>query len=141
MGVRTFKESDRDSLRQVYLESRRSTFSWLDSESLHLSDFDRDTDGETIWVVERNGTVVAFVSIQNEGNFIHHLFVLPSWFGRGCGSELLATALANIGRPARLKCIARNARALSFYRANGWRKVGEGMSEDGKHYVLETIKP
>ena len=137
-AVRPFMENDRDALRQVYLESRQHTFTWLDPASLRLSDFDRDTRGEAIWVAERDGSLVGFVSVDEEDNFIHNLFVLTRWLGHGVGSQLLATALASIGSPARLKCVAENTRAISFYQAKGWQKVGEGVSEDGKYYVLES---
>jgi len=136
--IRPFIENDKDALRQVYLESRQDTFTWLDPGSLRLSDFDRDTTGEAIWVAERHGSIIGFVSVDEEDTFIHNLFVMTRWLGHGVGSQLLATALASIGSPARLKCVAENARAMSFYQARGWQKVGEGVSEDGKYYVLET---
>lgn len=108
---------------------------------MRLSDFDRDTAGEAIWVAERDGSVVGFVSVDEAANFVHNLFVLTKWLGQGFGSQLLATSLASIGRPARLKCVVENSRAISFYQAKGWRKVGEGVSEDGKYHVFETVKP
>ena len=89
-------------------------------------------------MAERDGSLVGFVSVDAEDNFIHNLFVLTRWLGHGVGSQLLATALASVGSPARLKCVAENTRAISFYQAKGWKKVGEGVSEDGKYYVLET---
>lgn len=115
VSVRPFIENDREALRQVYLESRQTTFTWLDPASLHLSDFDRDSIGEAIWVAERDGLIIGFVSVDEEDNFIHNLFVMAMWLGHGVGSQLLATALASIGSPARLKCVAENTRAISFY--------------------------
>lgn len=82
MAVRRFIERDRDGLRDLYIEYRRSAFSWLDSESLNLSDLDRDTEGEEIWVAEIEGSVVGFVSVFEAESFIHNLFVRPGWFGR-----------------------------------------------------------
>lgn len=138
VSVRSFVELDRQALRQLYLESRQHTFDWVDPQSLHLSDFDRDTRGERIWIAERDGSVVGFASVYEQENFIHNLFVAPDWIGFGCGSELLRASLEGIGRPARLKCVAENSRALLFYQAKGWRKVDEGMSDDGLYYVMET---
>tara|TARA_R110002167_G_scaffold126550_2_gene307337 strand:- start:11 stop:436 length:426 start_codon:yes stop_codon:yes gene_type:complete len=139
--VRTFIENDRQALRQVYYESRRDTFQWLDAASLKLSDFDRDTIGESIWVAEFEGSIAGFVSVDRHDNFIHNLFVLTKCLDQGIGSLLLATALANIGRPARLKCVVENSRAISFYKAKGWIETGTGVSEDGIYHVLETKPP
>lgn len=138
MLIRPFMETDREALRQVYLESRLNTFTWLDPASLQLSDFDRDTRGEAIRVAEQGGSPVGFVSVDEGDNFIHNLFVATQWLGCGIGSQLLATSLANIGSPARLKCLVENTRAIAFYQAKGWLKVGEGVSDDGKYYVLEN---
>lgn len=141
MHVRRFVETDREALRNIYFESRRNAFGWLDPNSVRLSDFDRDTEDEAIWVAEREGSLIGFVSIYEPENFIHNLFVRPSWIGRGCGSELLTTCLKQLGRPARLKCIAENTKALAFYEARGWNTVGEGVNEEGRYLVLETVKP
>jgi len=138
--VRRFTENDREGLRQIYLESRQDTFNWLTSSSLSLSDFDRDTTGEVIWVAEQEGSVVGFVSVDEDDNFIHNLFIAPKWMGHGFDSALLETCLQCIGRPARLKCVAENINALTFYLSRGWYKTGEGVSEDGKFYVLETFE-
>lgn len=139
MVVRRFTENDIECLRQIYLESRLNTFNWLTPSSLFLSDFDRDTAGEVIWVAEQEDSVVGFVSVDEDDNFIHNLFIAPKWLGHGFGSALLEACLLCIGRPARLKCVAENIGALSFYQSRGWYKTGECVSEDGKYYVLEKF--
>lgn len=138
--IRPFMEADREVLSRIYLESRQDTFTWLNSAAFCLSDFDRDTAGEAIWVAERQGTLVGFVSVDEDDNFVHNLFVATQWLGHGIGSQLLATSLANIGSPARLKCLVGNTRAIAFYQTKGWQKVGEGVSDDGKYVVLEMEK-
>ncbi|MBC53349.1 MAG: GNAT family N-acetyltransferase [Gammaproteobacteria bacterium] len=137
MIIRSFMEADREALQQIYLDSRLDTFTWLEPASMRLSDFDRHTLSEAIWVAEREGTVVGFVSVDEGDNFIHNLFVMPQWVGHGIGSQLLAIALENIAGPARLKCLVANARAIAFYHANGWQKMGQGISEDGKYDILK----
>lgn len=132
-------ETDRKVLSRIYLESRQDTFTWLSPTSFRLSDFDRDTAGEAIWVAERQGTLLGFVSVDEADNFIHNLFVATQWLGHGIGSQLLATSLANINSPARLKCLLDNARAIAFYRTKGWQEVGEGVSDDGRYVVLEMV--
>ncbi|MEX1033593.1 MAG: GNAT family N-acetyltransferase [Cellvibrionaceae bacterium] len=135
--IREFVENDREALRAVYLETRRQAFHWLNDEFLR-GDFDKDTEGETIWVCEESGTIAGFVSVWVRVNFIHHLFVLPRFSRLGHGSRLLEVCLNNIGRPARLKCLAANSGALEFYRSKGWRIVSEGVSTGGEYYLLEV---
>lgn len=137
MTVRGFIEEDRESLRRVYLETRRQVFPWLEGNSLKSSDFDKDTAGERIWVFEQAGRAVGFISASEADNFIHHLFILPQFFGIGGGSQLLQACLANIGYPARLECVAQNVDALEFYRSKGWHTVSKGLSADGEYHLVE----
>ncbi|HDZ07841.1 GNAT family N-acetyltransferase [Pseudohongiella sp.] len=135
--IRPFMKADREALSRLYLESRQDTFTWQNSAAFCLSDFDRDTAEEAIWVAERQGALVGFVSVDAADNFVHNLFVATHWLGHGIGSQLLATSLANIGSPARLKCLVENTRAIVFYQTKGWQKVGDGVSDDGKYVVFE----
>jgi hypothetical protein len=48
--TRFFTEKDRGALQKIYLESRKNAFHWIDDSLLNINDFDRDTDGECIWV-------------------------------------------------------------------------------------------
>lgn len=137
MLIRPFLATDTEALRRVYLESRQETFTWLSPASMRLLDFDRDTASESIWVAELEGMLVGFVSVDEDDNFIHNLFVATPWLGHGIGSRLLDTSMVSIGRPARLKCLVENTRAITFYQAKGWQQVGEGVSDDGSYHVLE----
>jgi len=137
MIVRSFKDSDRKSLHHVYLETRKQHFTWLDADTLKLSDFDRDTKGESIWVCEYNAEVVGFIAAQVPDNFIHHLFVLPQFAGIGIGSALLQTCLNEIGLPAQLKCVSANTQALNFYLSKGWRSLSQTQGVDGEYHLME----
>lgn len=137
MVIREFIESDRTSLRSIYLETRRQEFIWLNGDSLELSDFDKDTDGERIWVCDLPKRIVGFVSICESDDFIHHLFIHPQYSGRGFGSQLLAACLAKMSRPARLKCVSQNTRALKFYRSRGWHTLSKGISSDGEYQLMQ----
>lgn len=136
MHIREMVESDTASLEQLYLTSRRHSFFWLDTDSLALEDFVQDTVGERVWVAEHGQRLVGFVSVWESENYIHNLFVLPGYFRRGVGGELLDTCLQKIGRPARLKCLSENTLALGFYEARGWRSIAEGMGSEGEYQVL-----
>ena len=55
-----------------------------------------------------------------------HIDLLPRLQGQGLGHELLDAWLAKVGGRAHLACSARNARALRFYDAYGFRRL-EGI--------------
>jgi ribosomal protein S18 acetylase RimI-like enzyme len=135
--VREMQPGDTTELQFVYLETRREKFNWLDCEEVSAGDFERDTEGEKVWVAEKEGRVVGFVAVWEPDHFIHHLFILPSFAGQRIGSELLATCLGVIGRPAQLKCLSANVEALSFYRAKGWRTIEMGESSDGEYHLMQ----
>ena len=73
--IREMALQDKPRLRQLYLESRRTTFYWDDPELMHLEDFDRDTEAELVFVAEVEETVIGFISLYVPDNFIHCLFV------------------------------------------------------------------
>ncbi|MCW8195113.1 GNAT family N-acetyltransferase [Proteobacteria bacterium 005FR1] len=135
-SVRDFREDDRPAAREVYLESRRRTFTWLNVDGYRLEDFDKDTADERLWVYENDGEVSGFISVYLPANFIHHLYILPQHAGKGFGAALLHNALACIGRPARLKCLSRNGQALAFYAAMGWVSEEIGNSQDGSYHLM-----
>lgn len=137
MSVREFRKEDINSLRNIYLETRKQAFSWLNGGSLELKDFDRDTEGERIWVYEMPKGIAGFVSVWEPDNFIHHLFVLPEFYKQGYGSQLLDACMLNINKPIRLKCVSQNIHALEFYRSKGWRTISKGVSADGEYQLME----
>jgi len=51
MDICNFEEKYREQLRQIYLESRRRHFTWLDQSRFSDQDFDSDTESERIWVI------------------------------------------------------------------------------------------
>ena len=138
--TRFFTEKDRAALQEIYFESRKYTFDWLDSSLFKKSDFDRDTDGECIWVATVSNHPVGFVSVWEPGNFIHNLFVHPSNFGEGIGSVLLNTCLKKIGKPASLKCLDKNVSARNFYLSKGWKIVSYSDGPDGKYQLMHLDK-
>lgn len=75
MQIRPYQETDRPFLRTLYLASRKAAFGWRDTSNYQLEDFDGATLGEAIWVAEDGGTLLGFVSVYREDNFIHNLYV------------------------------------------------------------------
>ena len=138
MAVREFKKSDRSQLRSIYLETRRQEFYWLNNDTLALDNFDKDTEGERVWVYELPAEIAGFASIWEPDDFVHHLFILPKYAGRGFGSQLLAACTAEMKNPARLKCVSQNTKALSFYRSRGWQTLSKGTSAEGEYQLMQA---
>lgn len=134
--IEEFDVMHTEDLRRIFLEARLATFFWLDPANLELSDFDKTTEGERILVATNNRTPVGFIACWEADNFIHSLFVDPEFTGKGVGKLLLNACLAKIGRPATLKCIKENTKALRFYFAQGWVKKARGRSSEGTYYLL-----
>ena len=138
--TRFFTEKDRGALQNIYLESRKNAFHWMDGFSFNLNDFDRDTDGECIWVATINGQPVGFISVWIADSFVHNLFVHPSSFGKGIGSTLLNVSLKKIGRPASLKCLVKNSSARDYYLVQKWEIISCDDGPDGKYYLMQFDK-
>ncbi|MEH6559157.1 MAG: GNAT family N-acetyltransferase [Oceanicoccus sp.] len=138
MPAREFTEEDRSTLRNIYSETKHQTFHWQSADSLKMDDFDKDTEGEKIWVYQLAEEIVGFISIWQPENFIHHLFVLPEYARRGYGAQLLATSMVSMNHPITLKCSSQNANALAFYRSKGWRTVAKGIGTDGEYHLMQA---
>ena len=131
-------KADIEPLRRVYLETRSNAFAWVNATDLQDTDFDRDTEGEKIWVAEELGQIVGFISVWEPENYIHHLFVLPKFANQGHGSSLLSICMKNIGRPAKLKCVSRNKNALEFYRRKGWETISTDIDSNGEYQLMQV---
>ena len=136
MEIKNFHSDYLESVRKLYLESRIATFTWLDSSNFELTDFDRDTEGEQIWLAMVSDQVVGFISIWQAEHFIHHLFVSPSCLRSGIGASLLAISKQHY--PAlTLKCLVANQNAVDFYCSQGFKITA--TVEDGaeSHHLMK----
>lgn len=120
MEIKKFHAEHLASVRQLYLASRIATFTWLDSSDFQLTDFDRHTEGEQIWLAMVSDEVVGFISIWQPDSFIHHLFVSPNSQRSGIGSMLLGIAKQSHSELS-LKCLLANQNAIGFYRSQGFK--------------------
>lgn len=136
--IREMTISDLVSLKKIYYQTRLHAFDWLMPNAIQLEDFTQDTEGEKIWVAELDAEVVGFVSAWEPENYIHHLFVLPQFAGRKIGTQLLDVCMANIARPASLKCVSANTKALEFYKARGWGTVSVGTDQWGEYQLMRV---
>ena len=82
---------------------------------------DRELPRSVVWVAEVGEDVVGFLA--REGEWIHHLFVLPEFQGIGVGSQLLAEAKLESPSGLRLYTFQENTRARAFYEARGFTNV------------------
>ena len=113
----------------------------MDKTLFNITDFDRDTDGECIWVATVDNHPVGFISVWVQDSFIHNLFVHPSRLGIGTGSALLNASLKKIGRPASLKCLDKNISAKDFYLSRGWKIISQGKGPDGEYDLMQFTDP
>ena len=139
MTIRLASIEDHAALAGIFLSVRRSTFVWEDPASFQLDDFASATEGELIHVAEtaENG-IVGFISLWEPEQFVHHLFIANGHRGKGIGRALIDDLARRQPGPFRLKCVAGNSVALSFYKRSGWAQIGEGET-DGRPYLLMEL--
>lgn len=136
--IREFQESDRGALRELYIASRRGAVPWRRSRALQPEDFDQDTAQERIFVAEISEVPAGFASIWEPDNFLHNLFVYPSFQRKGVGKALLDHCVRHFTGAPSLKCVKANIAAVAFYQRLGWRTIGEGDSADGTYFLMTT---
>jgi GNAT superfamily N-acetyltransferase len=134
--IRKAKEEEYDTLREIFFETRKETFHWMNSTVIHLHDFDEETEGELIIAAYVNKEMAGFISIWEEDKFIHHLFVSSDFRGYGVGKALLNEAVNVIGTPLTLKCVKENIHATNFYLSQNWRIEKEEMNAEWPYYVM-----
>lgn len=140
MKIVEIRKSDLDSLRKIFLEERQTTFSWVDSATFHLHDFDTETEGEYILVAILDDITIGFISIWMPDNFIHHLYVDKKYHGKGIGTQLVKAALKKTNFPVTLKCLEKNIQAVIFYKRKGFIEKGKGESKQGTFILFELVK-
>ncbi|HAS6882724.1 TPA: GNAT family N-acetyltransferase [Vibrio parahaemolyticus] len=138
MEIIKFQSHHLDSVKRLYRDSRLATFTWQDSTLFELSDFNRDTEGEDIWVASKSNEILGFISIWEPDNFIHHLFVSPSNLRSGVGLKLLGFAKQRYSNLS-LKCLTQNSNAIGFYRSQGFTIV-ETVDDGAESYHLMKCK-
>jgi GNAT superfamily N-acetyltransferase len=101
--------------------------------------FDKETEGEIIFVAERDGAIIGFAGYYEPGNFLHHLYVDPDAHGQGAGSALLAAVNAQGAPGLTLKVQIANHRARAFYATHGFIESMVGQDDYGP-WVLCTAQ-
>jgi ribosomal protein S18 acetylase RimI-like enzyme len=129
--IRAGTKADRKRLAEIFLAARRHAFVWIPPDSFRLSDFARETHGETILVAESGGEILGFAALWEPDAFLHHLYVDPAMHRRGIGMTLMRAVRALCDRPLELKCQTGNRAAIRFYEKLGFTRGETGVSEMG----------
>lgn len=138
--VRQATRHDWPALQQLFLLSRRHTFTWLDVVGFRLTDLDKQTEGETIWLAhDPQGELAGFISVWMPEHFIHHLHVACAHQGCGVGKMLLRALPGWQEHGYQLKCLTRNRNALAFYDTCGFVTIDEGISDEGAYRLLKRM--
>jgi putative acetyltransferase len=120
-------DQDAHEIARVF---RRSFKSALPSvPTLHSEEEDRQyfsqkvlTKNEVFVARDADGQIVGFIAFDKE--FIHHLYVLPNFMGRGTGGRLLNIAKAQ-RRKLHLWTFQKNEIAKRFYGKHGFTVIKE----------------
>lgn len=140
MTITTIREKDYEPLKKLFLEERKSTFSWLDQSEFQLDDFEKLTQGEFILTALIDNIPVGFISIWMPNNFIHHLYISKKYQGQNIGTELLKAATKKATFPITLKCLEKNMKAVDFYKSKGFIEKEKGNSEHGTYILFELLE-
>ncbi len=129
ISVRRAETADHTSLARIFLEARKSAFTWQETAAFTLSDFKHQTQGEILILAEdEKGAALGFISIWEPESFVHHLFVDPPFQGRGIGTRLLESLHAWLPPPYRLKCLLANTQAHAFYIRKGCTEIARAVA-------------
>jgi GNAT superfamily N-acetyltransferase len=125
--LRPATAADVAEVADLFLVSRRDALPYL--PTLHTDDETRRWMAAAVfaaggmWVAVVDRRIVGFAALNERRDHLDHLYLLPSWYGRGIGSALLAKAKeVSVGR-LRLFTFQRNRRARAFYEARGFTVV------------------
>lgn len=133
--IREATAYDTKALEELFLLTRKETFTTRPLQTFKLSDYGTSVEGEEVWLAEDNQVIVGFISLWLQDNFIHNLFVHPDWQKRGIGSALLKKAEERLSRPIELKIAMDNLNACRFYEKKGFECVAT-HSDAPEPYLL-----
>ena len=121
-AIRSARSDDAEAIADVHHDSRREArpwLPWLHSREETIAYFAGHVlVHEEVLVAELNELVVGFMAL--EGDHVDHLYIAPSFQGRGIGDKLLAMAKELRPSGLTLWTFQRNARARRFYEARGF---------------------
>ena len=76
--------------------------------------------GWSLFVVDRDGTIVAMLALHLPKKYLDQLFVAPEHQGRGLGRYLLAFTRLQLPNEIFLRCVRENEKAWRWYEREGF---------------------
>lgn len=136
MIIEEVKENELNDLLAIFNAAKSSAtgFKNIDTD---IEEFLKEIDGEKLFVAKCNNNIVGFLSIWEQENFIHHLYITPEYQNQGIGSALLQECKRKYGFPLTLKCIKENKRACAFYVRNGWTEKSLAEGPEGLYIEFQ----
>lgn len=123
MEIRKAKNSDKQQLENLFLNTKINTFVWYPKNSFKLSDYTSSVEGEDVYVAVIDTIIVGFISVYLPEFFIHNLFVHHNHLRKGIGKKLLEKVTNIITQPLRLKVEIKNTNACRFYEKFGFTLI------------------
>ena len=132
ISLRAYQTDDEDASVALWLRAWQATYPALDfAERL---DWWRERwrhellPVAKIVIVETNGSMIGFVTIDTATRYLDQLVVAPEYWGAGVGRDLIAEAKRLSPSGVDLDVNVDNARALAFYRKCGFAITGDGKN-------------
>jgi ribosomal protein S18 acetylase RimI-like enzyme len=125
-----------DELLAIFNKAKSSTTGFNNTVT-DLENFLKEIDGEKVYVAKSSNNIVGFLSLCEQENFIHHLYIAPEFQSQGFGGALLKECEMKHGLPLTLKCLKGNERACAFYIRNGWTEMVTAEGPDGLYIVFQ----
>ena len=141
MKIRDFRDSDLDSVIEVYNRARTAA-ACFSSNNASRQDFSRLTANEEVMVATAGEALVGFISTWVPEKFVHHLYVEPTYHRRGVANALIKICVARHGLPLSLKSLVANTNACKYYESNLWvvEASGQGIEGAYNHYWLRNME-
>jgi GNAT superfamily N-acetyltransferase len=133
-GTRLAVAEDSPRIAEICLSATREAMPWLNlvqSDDEVRAWFAREhQQKQQVWVSEPNGSITAYMSLNQDREWVEHLYVDPNSQGRGQGTALLELAKSLSSGRLRLHVFQRNMRARDFYEHRDFRAVefGDGTA-------------
>nr|WP_318383714.1 N-acetyltransferase [uncultured Enterobacter sp.] len=132
--IHPWRDNDTAPLLTLWLESTTWAHPFIDAQYWRESEAvvrDVYLPSAVTWVWEEKGRLEGFVSVM-ESRFVGALFVRPSALGRGIGRALLEHVKQRYAGLS-LEVYQKNARAVNFYHALGFRIEDSAWQDETRH--------
>lgn len=149
IGYRQATVNDVAAIADLFLRSRKTLLPYA---PLAHSD-----DAVKRWVRERlvitadihlaiqNKEIVGYIALiqEHKANWIDHLYLHPTYVGKGIGTALMQIAKAKLTPPIHLYCFQQNMDARRFYERHGFVAIefgdGSGNEENCPDVLYQLV--